>query len=86
MASDREERNKVLGVPRGTDPNARTGNEQQRILGMPADWYGPPTGICSGQSGIPSRRTGTGCCAGGWAPSRRKKVTRRREADPARPG
>jgi hypothetical protein len=41
MASDREERNKVLGVPRGTDPNARTGNEQQRILGMPADWYGP---------------------------------------------
>ena len=41
MASDREERNKAFGIPKGTDPHARKGNEQQRILGMPADWYGP---------------------------------------------
>jgi hypothetical protein len=41
MASDREERNKVFGMPRGVDPSARQGQEPRRVLGVPADWYGP---------------------------------------------
>jgi hypothetical protein len=41
MASDREERNKVFGMPRGVDPSARQGEEPQRVLGVPVDWYGP---------------------------------------------
>ena len=41
MASDREERNKVFGMPRGVDPSARQGEEPRRVLGVPAEWYGP---------------------------------------------
>jgi hypothetical protein len=41
LTSDREERNKVLGMPRGVDPYARQGEEPQRVLGVPDDWYGP---------------------------------------------
>ena len=41
MASDREERNKVFGMPRGVGPSARQGEEPQRVLGVPVDWYGP---------------------------------------------
>ena len=41
MAGDREERNKVFGMPRGADPYARQGEEPQRVLGVPVDWYGP---------------------------------------------
>ena len=41
MTSDREERNRVLGMPRGVDPYARQGEEPQRVLGVPVDWYGP---------------------------------------------
>lgn len=41
MASNREERNKVLGMPRGPDPYARQGEEPQRVLGFPVNWYGP---------------------------------------------
>ena len=41
MASDREERNRVFGMPRGVDPSARQGEEPQRVLGVPVDWYGP---------------------------------------------
>jgi hypothetical protein len=41
MASDREERNKVFGMPRGVDPSARQDEEPQRVLGVPVDWYGP---------------------------------------------
>jgi hypothetical protein len=41
MASNREERNRVLGMPRGADPYARQGEEPQRVLGFPVDWYGP---------------------------------------------
>jgi hypothetical protein len=41
MASDREERNKVFGMPRGVDPSARQGEEPQRVFGVPVDWYGP---------------------------------------------
>ena len=41
MASDREDRNRVLGMPRGVGPHAREGEEPQHVLGVPADWYGP---------------------------------------------
>ena len=41
MARDCEERNKVLGMPRGVDPYARQGEEPQRVLGVPVDWFGP---------------------------------------------
>lgn len=41
MANDREERNKVFGMPRGADPHAAQGGEPQRVLGVPVDWYGP---------------------------------------------
>lgn len=42
MADDREEQNRVLGMPRGQDPYApRQGEAKQYILGLPADWYGP---------------------------------------------
>jgi hypothetical protein len=41
MANDREERNKVFGMPRGVDPYARQGEEPQRVLGVPVDWFGP---------------------------------------------
>jgi hypothetical protein len=41
MASDREERNKIFGMPRGVDPYARQGEEPQRVLGVPVDWFGP---------------------------------------------
>jgi len=41
VARDREERNKVFGMPRGPDAYARQGEEPQRFLGVPVDWYGP---------------------------------------------
>ena len=41
MANNREERNKVFGMPRGVDPYARQGEEPQRVLGVPVDWFGP---------------------------------------------
>lgn len=28
-------------MPRGVDPYARQGEEPQRVLGVPVDWYGP---------------------------------------------
>jgi hypothetical protein len=41
MASDREERNKVFGMPREVDRSARQGEEPRRVLGVSADWYDP---------------------------------------------
>ena len=41
MASNHEERNRVFGMPRGTDPHARQGEEEQHALGVPASWFGP---------------------------------------------
>jgi hypothetical protein len=41
MANDREERNRAFGMPRGAAPHHRQGEEQQHMLGLPADWYGP---------------------------------------------
>jgi hypothetical protein len=41
VANDREERNRVFGMPRGPDPYAAQGEEPQHVLGVPVDWYGP---------------------------------------------
>src|SRR5262249_18587145 len=41
MPDDNYEPNRVFGMPRGTDPHARQGEEQQHALGMPAGWIGP---------------------------------------------
>ena len=37
MSNDEEERNRFLGIPIGTDPHGRQGEEQQRVMGFPAD-------------------------------------------------
>ncbi|HUA96155.1 MAG TPA: hypothetical protein VMB82_11595 [Acidimicrobiales bacterium] len=39
MASDEEERPRVLGFPVGAGPARRDGAD--RVLGMPLDWFGP---------------------------------------------
>ena len=39
MSNDREERNRVLGVPIGTAPHGRQGEEQQHVMGFPADIF-----------------------------------------------
>ena len=41
MASDREEPNRVFGMPRQASPHARQGEEEQSVLGVPAGWIGP---------------------------------------------
>jgi hypothetical protein len=38
MRDDNYEPNRVLGIPRGTH-HARQGEEPQRVMGMPADWF-----------------------------------------------
>jgi hypothetical protein len=41
VSADREEPNRVLGIPHGGIAlGARQGEEQQRVLGVPVDWYG----------------------------------------------
>ena len=41
VSVDRDEPNKVLGMPRrDMGPHARQGEEPQRVLGVPVDWYG----------------------------------------------
>jgi hypothetical protein len=37
MSNNREERNRVLGVPIGKSPYDRQGEEQQHVMGFPAD-------------------------------------------------
>jgi hypothetical protein len=40
--NDREETNRVFGMPRSdVGPHARQGEEPQRVLGVPVGWYGP---------------------------------------------
>ena len=39
MSNNREERNRVLGVPIGTNPYRPQGEEQQRVMGFPADVF-----------------------------------------------
>jgi hypothetical protein len=41
MPDDDYEPNRILGMPRGTDPYARQGEEPQRVMGIPTDWFGP---------------------------------------------
>jgi hypothetical protein len=41
MPDDGYEPNRVFGMPRGTDPHARQGEEPQRVMGIPIDWFGP---------------------------------------------
>jgi hypothetical protein len=46
VSRDGEEPNKVLGmVRRDIGPHARHDEEQQHVLGVPVDWYGPVDGI-----------------------------------------
>jgi hypothetical protein len=39
MSNDREERNRVLGIPIGTSPHDRHGEEKQRVMGFPVDTF-----------------------------------------------
>jgi hypothetical protein len=39
MSSGREERNRFLGLPIGTGPRGRQGEEQQHVMGLPADLF-----------------------------------------------
>lgn len=41
MAGEPEERQRLLGFPRGPDPYGAGGDESRRIMGMPTDWVGP---------------------------------------------
>jgi hypothetical protein len=40
MAGDEYEPNRVLGIPWRTDRRARYGEEPQRVMGFPVDWFG----------------------------------------------
>jgi len=41
MSGDQHEPNRVLGIPwRQPDPHARQGEEPQRVMGFPVDWFG----------------------------------------------
>ena len=40
MAGDQYEPNRVLGIPWRSDPQARQGEEPQRVMGFPVDWFG----------------------------------------------
>jgi hypothetical protein len=39
MSNNREERNRVLGVPIGTNPYRPQSEERQRVMGFPADVF-----------------------------------------------
>ena len=42
MSNDREETSRVFGMPRNDiGPHSTQGEEPQRVLGVPVDWYGP---------------------------------------------
>jgi hypothetical protein len=40
MPDDKYEPNRVFGVPLGRGPQASRGEEPQRVLGIPVDWFG----------------------------------------------
>ena len=40
MASDQRDPNRVLGIPLRPDRHARQGEEPQRVMGFPVDWFG----------------------------------------------
>ena len=39
MPRDNYEPNRIMGFPRTRSPHARQGEEPQRMMGMPADWF-----------------------------------------------
>jgi hypothetical protein len=39
MTGNREERNRVLGVPVGPGTGRGQREEQQHVMGLPADWF-----------------------------------------------
>ncbi|MGH3393630.1 MAG: hypothetical protein ACRDPO_02970 [Streptosporangiaceae bacterium] len=41
MNDDNYEPNRVFGLPGTTSRYARQGEEPQRAMGLPADWFGP---------------------------------------------
>jgi hypothetical protein len=43
MRDDNYEPKRMFGLPLGEDPSARQGEEQRQVMGMPLDWFGPPT-------------------------------------------
>jgi hypothetical protein len=46
VSRDGEQPSKVFGmVRRDIGPHARKGEEPQRVLGVPLDWYGPVDGV-----------------------------------------
>jgi len=40
MPGDRYEPNRVMGMPWRPGPHARQGEEPQRVMGFPVDWFG----------------------------------------------
>ena len=40
MADDEYEPNRVLGMPWTKEPRTRQGEEPQRVMGFPVDWFG----------------------------------------------
>lgn len=42
MPDDRYEPNRVLGMPWPPGPRTRQGQEPQRVMGFPVDWFGQP--------------------------------------------
>jgi hypothetical protein len=43
VPDDREEHNRVLGIPLGADKLGVMRDEQQRALGFPAEWFRLPS-------------------------------------------
>jgi hypothetical protein len=39
MPGDRYEPNRFLGIPQRRDRHARQGQEPQRVMGIPLDWF-----------------------------------------------
>jgi hypothetical protein len=41
MRDDNHEPRRVFGIPAGTGPYARQGEEPRHVMGMPTGWFGP---------------------------------------------
>lgn len=40
MPRDGYEPNRFLGMPQGRNPHGRQGQEPQRVMGIPVEWFG----------------------------------------------
>ena len=40
VAGEREDRNRIFGIPIGPLPQAGDGQEPHRVLGIPVEWFG----------------------------------------------